>query len=156
MSSTFLAAGRHRKLFRRKLHGPWHVRFQFDGKDITRSLRSTDTTLARQRAIEIIDRAAKGLMPDWRSKLPPGAKKYSHLFKRLPCLNLPGIYVLRKLNKAVYVGQARNLLNRLGYHEHTYYADEILFLPTDVEQLNERERELIAIFKPPGNKRLRI
>lgn len=56
----FYAGGRRRKLYRRRTNGPFHVRFQFQGKDIVRSLGTTVESAAKEIAKQHIEAAVKG------------------------------------------------------------------------------------------------
>lgn len=60
MNLTFLAGGRRRKLFKRKQGGPWHVRFEINGRGILRSLDTTDEAAAKIKGKAIIEAELAG------------------------------------------------------------------------------------------------
>jgi integrase len=60
MNVTFMAGGRRRKLFRQKNAGPWLIRFQYQGKDICRSLGTTIEVAAKERAKQIVEAEING------------------------------------------------------------------------------------------------
>jgi integrase len=60
MSLAFMAGGRRRKLFRQKNAGPWLIRFQYQGKDICRSLGTTIEAVAKDKAKQIVEAEMSG------------------------------------------------------------------------------------------------
>jgi len=57
---SFYAAGRRRKLFRRKHGGPWHIRFLCGNRDVVRSLDTTIEAVAKDKAKRIIEAELEG------------------------------------------------------------------------------------------------
>jgi len=84
--------------------------------------------------------------------LPKRGRKYAADFRRLVGIGEPAVYLLVSKRKIMYVGQAMCLMNRLARHPHLLACDEILYLPTSLEDLDARENELIRTFQPPFNK----
>lgn len=62
----------------------------------------------------------------------------------------PGIYFLCNGKEIVYIGQSRNVGNRIPNHRGKEY-DRVFFIPCHVNQLCDFERALIRRFKPPLN-----
>jgi integrase len=57
---SFMAGGRRRRLYRRKPSGPYHVRFEINGKDTVRSLGTTNESAAKENAKAIIEAEISG------------------------------------------------------------------------------------------------
>lgn len=63
-----------------------------------------------------------------------------------------GVYVLKLAGVVVYVGQSRNVRQRIAAHRH--YAvrfDDVEFIPCHVEQLRQLEKEKITELRPTLN-----
>lgn len=86
------------------------------------------------------------------------------LFRRavpVPLIKGPALYFLMRGNVVVYVGQASNVLNRLGAHTSWPIVnfDEIRIarvLCDSKSDLNDIEQVLIARFDPEGNRTKRV
>lgn len=63
-----------------------------------------------------------------------------------------GVYHLVRGGAVVYVGQTRNLLNRIGGHDFTEY-DSVRFFYCEPDDLDMIELEHIARLRPPMNRR---
>ena len=59
-----------------------------------------------------------------------------------------GIYFLCKGQEVVYVGQSRNVLQRLYAHDRSKDFDSVLMMPIPEELLNEIEQHWIERIKP--------
>jgi len=62
-----------------------------------------------------------------------------------------GVYFLLKDQKVVYVGQALNVLSRIGDHVATKDFDEWTWIPVALDMLNATETAYIRHFNPPLN-----
>lgn len=70
----------------------------------------------------------------------------------------PGIYFLCKDNKIQYIGQAKNVMNRITTHimEGVKDFDAVYFITCPINRLLELESSLIRFYQPPLNKTCRI
>ncbi len=65
--------------------------------------------------------------------------------------DMSGVYFLIKDGKIVYVGQARNVLSRIGEHIDTKDFDEWTWIAVTLDRLNITELAYIRHFNPPLN-----
>lgn len=61
------------------------------------------------------------------------------------------VYFLTRNDEIVYVGQTRNLTNRLLAHEKDKSFDRVFFIECDLQTVNETERHYIDRFSPEYN-----
>lgn len=85
-------------------------------------------------------------------KLPAALKPYRVELCRISLTARSAVYILMKGGRAMYVGQSQNVIGRIAAHLQKRVYDEILYIPTPVENLNALERELISGLNPPLNK----
>ena len=63
-----------------------------------------------------------------------------------------GVYFLHLNGSVVYIGQAKNILRRIGSHTDKDF-DRVTFVNCDDADLNDVEEFFIALIQPPANKR---
>lgn len=63
-----------------------------------------------------------------------------------------GVYFLIKDRQLVYVGQSKNVPQRLLTHHHRGRFDSVCVLPTDLSKLDTVEWYYINLFRPPFNR----
>ena len=78
-------------------------------------------------------------------------KVYENLNVYIPN-NCRGIYFLFHQSQIVYIGQAQNIISRIGYHtkRFTFDSTSFIYVPT-YYNLNDIERFLIGIYNPKNN-----
>lgn len=75
------------------------------------------------------------------------------IFDRRCC----GIYFLKKLDEIIYIGKTTTLFVRMAAHDKGEADwDEVVFYPTEIRHLAALEKEMIAKYNPPLNKKLKI
>jgi hypothetical protein len=74
-------------------------------------------------------------------------------FKNVSYLLHPGVYVLCYRGEAVYVGQSRRPLSRIGQHFNGYIRfDRVYFIRCECDELAELESRMIHTLMPRLNK----
>lgn len=64
----------------------------------------------------------------------------------------PGVYALFQGNELVYIGQAVNILNRVGQHASQKDFTHVAYISAPMEQLNQLERALLDLYAPRLNR----
>lgn len=154
---VFWSCGRRRRLYRKQPFGPFYVRFQFNGKDVPRSLGTSEVDVAIQKAKHLIKATYAGGEHALRAERFTGSplpKAIADLAIRIPLVTTPAVYFLLRGGQVQYVGQSRNVLRRVGVHIQTKSdVDEIAYVPIPLEKLLEEEARYIRLFRPPLNKK---
>jgi len=63
---------------------------------------------------------------------------------------MTGVYFLLQDSKVVYIGQTKNIKQRLV--NHYVYFDSYRFMPCDINRMNEYETRWLKRFRPQFNK----
>jgi len=71
---------------------------------------------------------------------------------RLPLRPCSAIYHLIREGEVIYVGQSKDALSRVAYHEHITEADEVAIYPTALAYLDEVEQREIERLSPRLNR----
>jgi hypothetical protein len=69
-----------------------------------------------------------------------------------PALSAPGVYILFDGPTVSYVGQALNVLLRVGQHVGVKQFQRAAFIPCAAKELDRLERALIDVFLPRDNR----
>lgn len=73
-----------------------------------------------------------------------------------PSMGIAGVYFLIKNNKIVYIGQSKNLSNRIADHIEEKDFDKYTWLEIKIENLDYYESYFYYKFKPELNNKNRI